>query len=74
MNRKETKTKGIEPYVIDVMAMNLHEDQVLEYLDKNGYSISRAELYRLKNEVKESINEGLSLIASKEFKSASTTY
>lgn len=48
MRRKETKTKGIEPYVIDCMAMNLHENQALKYLDDNGYDISRAELYRLK--------------------------
>ena len=67
MRRKETKTKGIEPYVIDVMAMNLHENQALKYLDDNGYDISRAELYRLKNEVKESSQERLNLIASKEF-------
>ena len=67
MRRKETKTKGIEPYVIDVMAMNLHENQALKYLDDNGYDISRAELYRLKNEIKESTEERLNLIASKEF-------
>ena len=67
MRRKETKTKGIEPYVIDVMAMNLHEAQALKYLDDNGYDISRAELYRLKNEIKESSQERLNLIASKEF-------
>lgn len=67
MNRKDTKTKGIEPLIIDCMAMNLHEDQALKYLDDNGYDISRAELYRLKNEIKESTNERLNLIASKEF-------
>lgn len=67
MRRKETKTKGIEPYVIDVMAMNLHENQALKYLDDNCYDISRAELYRLKNEIKESSQERLNLIASKEF-------
>ena len=67
MHKKETKTKGIEPYVIDVMTMNLHENQALKYLDDNGYDISRAELYRLKNEVKESTNERLNLIASKKF-------
>jgi hypothetical protein len=67
MNRKETKTKGIEPYVIDCMAMNLHENQALKYLDDNGFDISRAEFYRLKNEIKESTQERLNLIASKEF-------
>jgi hypothetical protein len=49
------------------MAMNLHENQALKYLDDNGYDISRAELYRLKNEIKESSQERLNLIASKEF-------
>lgn len=67
MNRKETKTTGIEPYIIDCMAMNLHENQALKYLDDNGFDISRAEFYRLKNEVKESTEERLNLIASKEF-------
>lgn len=67
MRKKETKTKGIQPYVIDCMAMNLHEDQALDYLDKNGYDISRAELYRIKNEIKESSQERLNLIASKDF-------
>lgn len=67
MNRKKTKTTGIEPYIIDCMAMNLHENQALKYLDDNGFDISRAEFYRLKNEVKESTEERLNLIASKEF-------
>jgi hypothetical protein len=67
MRRKETKTKGIEPYVIHCMAMNLHEDKALKYLDDNGYEISRAELYRLKKEIKESTPERLNLIASSEF-------
>lgn len=67
MRRKESKTKGIEPYVIDCMAMNLHENQALKYLDDNGFDISRAEFYRLKNEIKESPQELLNLIASKEF-------
>ncbi len=67
MNRKKTKTTGIEPYLIDCMAMNLHENQALKYLDDNGFDISRAEFYRLKNEVKESSQERLNLIASKEF-------
>ena len=67
MNRKKTKTTGIEPYLIDCMAMNLQENQALKYLDDNGFDISRAEFYRLKNEVKESSQERLNLIASKEF-------
>jgi hypothetical protein len=67
MPKKETKTMGIEPYVIDIMCMNLHEREALEYLDKNGYSISRAELYRVKNQIKESTQQRLNLIASQEF-------
>jgi hypothetical protein len=67
MRRKETKTTGIEPYVIDCMCMNLHEKESLQYLDKNGYSISTAEFYRLKKQVKEKTQERLNLIASKEF-------
>jgi hypothetical protein len=67
MRRKETKTIGIQPYIIDCMAMNLHEDESLNYLDKKGYDISRAELYRLKQEVKDSTQQRLNLIASKEF-------
>jgi hypothetical protein len=67
MSRKETKTTGIEPFIIDCIAMNLHEDQALKYLDDNSYSISRAEYYRLKSEIKESSQERLNLIASKEF-------
>ena len=67
MNTKKTKTTGIEPYIIDVVCMQMHEHQALEYLDKNGYDISRAEYYSLKNELKESSQERLNLIASKEF-------
>ena len=67
MRRKDTKTTGIEPYVIDSMCMNLNEKEALEYLDNNGYAISRAEFYRLKKEVQDSTQERLNLIASKEF-------
>lgn len=67
MNKKKTKTSGIEPYIIDVVCMQMHQNQALEYLDKNGYDISRAEYYTLKNELKESSQERLNLIASKEF-------
>ena len=68
MRRKETKTIGIQPYIIDCMVMEIHEDQALKYLDDNGYNISRAEYYRIKNEIKESGDERLNLIASKEWK------
>ena len=67
MSRKDTKTNGIEPYIIDCVCMNMKEDQALEYLSNNGYEISRAEYYRVKNEVKESSQQRLNLIASTEF-------
>lgn len=67
MRVKDTKTKGIEPYIIDCVCMNMKEDQALDYLSSNGYDISRAEYYRLKNEVKESSQQRLNLIASTEF-------
>jgi hypothetical protein len=67
MHRKETKTTGILPYIIDCMAMNIHEKEALEYLDRNGFKISRAEFYRLKQEVKDTTQQRLNLIASEEF-------
>jgi len=67
MARKVTKTVGIEPYIIDCMCLNLHDQQSLEYLKDRGYSISRMELYRLKKEVKESTHKRLNLIGSEEF-------
>ena len=36
------------------MCLNLHDKEALAYLDDRGYSISRMELYRIKNEIKES--------------------
>lgn len=68
MRKKGTKTTGIQPYIIDCMVMEIHEDQALKYLDDNGFSISRAEYYRIKNEIKESGDQRLNLIASKEWK------
>lgn len=67
MNRKETKTTGIEPYIIDCMCMNFDERQALSYLSDKGYDISRAEYYSLRKEIKESTHERLNLIASEEF-------
>ena len=49
------------------MCLNLHDKEALAYLDDRGYSISRMELYRIKNEIKESTNERLNLIASEEY-------
>lgn len=67
MNRKGSKTTGIEPYVIEVMCLNISEKEALQYLKDRGYSISSREFYRIKNEVKESTTERLNLIASKEW-------
>ena len=69
MSRHETskKTAGIYPYIIECMCLHISEKDSLSYLQDRGFTISRAEFYRLKNEVKESTNERLNLIASKEF-------
>ena len=67
MRRKETKTGGIFPFMIESMCLHLSEKESLQYLKDRGFIVSWAELYRLKNEVKESTNERLNLIASKEF-------
>jgi hypothetical protein len=67
LNRKRTKTTGIEPYIIECMCLNISEKESLQYLEDRGYKISHTEFYRLKNQVKESTPERLNLIASKEF-------
>ena len=58
---------GIEPYIIECMCLNLHDKESLQYLEDRGYSISRMELYRIKNEIKDNTQERLNLIASSEF-------
>ena len=45
------------------MAMNLHENEALEYLKDRGYSISHDTFYRYKRKIKQSRFERLSLIA-----------
>jgi hypothetical protein len=67
LNTKETKTTGIEPYIIDCMCMNFDERQALSYLSDKGYDISRAEYYSLRKEIKESTQQRLNLVASEEF-------
>lgn len=67
MRKKETKTAGIFPYVIECMCLHISEKESLSYLKDRGFTISRAEFYRLKKEVQESTQECLNLIASKEF-------
>lgn len=67
MRKKETKTVGIFPFVIECMCLHISEKESLSYLKDRGFTISRAEFYRLKKEVQESTQERLNLIASKEF-------
>lgn len=67
MCKKETKTAGIFPFVIECMCLHISEKESLSYLKDRGFTISRAEFYRLKKEVQESTQERLNLIASKEF-------
>ena len=67
MRKKETKTAGIFPFVIEWMYLHISEKESLSYLKDIGFTISRAEFYRLKKEVQESTQERLNLIASKEF-------
>jgi hypothetical protein len=67
MRKKETKTAGIFPFVIECMCRHISEKESLSYLKDRGFTISRAEFYRLKKEVQESTQERLNLIASKEF-------
>ena len=49
------------------MCPHISEKESLSYLKDRGFTISRAEFYRLKKEVQESTQERLNLIASKEF-------
>lgn len=46
MSRKEsnTKTTGIEPFIIEIICMRLHEHEALSYLSDRGYDISAAQL------------------------------
>lgn len=67
MRKKETKTAGIFPFVIECMCLHISEKESLSYLKDRGFTISRVEFYRLKKEVQESTQERLNLIASKEF-------
>jgi hypothetical protein len=61
MRRKETKTAGIFQFRIESMCLHLSDKESLQFLRDRGFIVSRAELYRLKNEVKESTNELLNL-------------
>jgi hypothetical protein len=59
--------REIFPYIINCMCLNFSEKESLQYLYDKGFKIGPATYYRLKHEVKESTNERLNLIASKEF-------
>jgi hypothetical protein len=63
----KSKTEGIEPFVIEVICLNLSERDSLSYLKDRGYSISSREFYRLKNEIKSNTQTRLNLIASEEY-------
>ncbi|MGH9972715.1 MAG: hypothetical protein ACRD93_02320 [Nitrososphaeraceae archaeon] len=67
MHRNESKTTGIEPYIIECICLRLHEKEALSYLSERGYDISASELYRLKNDVKDNRQLRLNHIASEEF-------
>ena len=67
MAKYDSKTAGIEPYIIECMCLRLHEKEALTYLSDKGYDISAAEYYRLKDEVKNSTDRRLNNIASSEF-------
>jgi hypothetical protein len=66
-NDSITKTTGIEPYIIEIICLRLHEKEALSYLSDKGYDISAAQLYRLKNDIKENRQLRLNHIASEEF-------
>jgi hypothetical protein len=49
------------------MAMNLSEIETLDYLDRKGFKISKAYLYRIKRQIKHNRQDRLSLIAKEKF-------
>jgi hypothetical protein len=62
-----TQNNLITPLVIECMAMNLHEKEVLAYLKDKGYNISRETYYRYKRKIKNSRFQRLSLIGKSQF-------
>lgn len=62
MNRKGSKTTGIETYVIDCMCLRLKEREALAYLSERGYDISNREYYRIKQEIQENTQTRLNQI------------
>lgn len=63
MSRNNTVT----PFIIECMAMNLHENEALEYLKDKGFKVSHDTYYRYKRKIKNSRFERLSLIAKTQF-------
>ena len=63
MSRNNTVT----PFIIECMAMNLHENEALEYLKDKGFKVSLDTYYRYKRKIKNSRFERLSLIAKTQF-------
>lgn len=53
--------------VIEAMSMHLNEREALEYLKTYGFEMSRASLYRHKNNLKKRTRERLHIIAAKTF-------
>lgn len=56
-----------ERAVIETMRMHLNEREALGYVKTYGFQMSRASLYRLKNNLKKRTRERLHIIASKTF-------
>ena len=56
-----------ERAVIETMRMHLNEREALDYLQTYGFHMSRASLYRHKNNLKKRTRERLSIIAAKTF-------
>ena len=63
MSRNNTVT----PFIIECMAMNLHENEALEYLKDKGFKVSHDTYYRYKRKIKNSRFERLGLIAKTQF-------
>ena len=67
MRTKKTKTEGIEPYIIETICMRLDLKESLKYLSDRSYDISKSEYYSIKQEIRDSTQQRLNLIASEEF-------
>ena len=71
MSRNDTeKTRSGEliSYIIYCLCSRLKEYEALKYLKDKGFSISRAQYYRLRQEVKQGADNRLNHIGAEEFK------